>query len=66
MSGAILVGGLLTNTEAWVNVTKKDFEDLEYPVIILLRKVLSANGNLKKLFTQLKLRIILYHRLLCT
>ena len=58
MRGAILVGGLLTNAEAWINITKKDLEDLAKPDNILQRKILSVSGNPSKCFIQLELGIV--------
>ena len=53
-----LISGLLTNSESWINVTKKDIEDLEKPDICLLRKIMSKSGNPSKCFLQLELGII--------
>ena len=45
MRDGILLGGLLTNVESWINVTKANVEDLEKPDTHLIRKVLSVTGN---------------------
>ena len=58
MRGGMLVGGMLTNSECWINITKKDVEKLEVPDIILQKKILSAKGNPSKCFMQLELGII--------
>ena len=58
MREAILVSGLLTNAESWINLTKKNLEELEKPDIILLRKIISQSGNPAKCFMQLELGII--------
>ena len=58
MRQRMLVGGMLTNSECWINLTKKDIEDLEKPDIILQRKVLSVQGNPSTCFMQLELGII--------
>ena len=58
MRQGMLVGGMLTNSECWINLTKKDIEDLEKPDIILQRKVLSVQGNPSTCFMQLELGII--------
>ena len=44
----LLLGGLLTNSESWINITEKDIEHLERPDTILQRKVLSETGNPSK------------------
>ena len=58
MRETILLGGLLTNSESWINITKKNIEDLEKPDILLQRKILSNSGNPSKCFIQLELGII--------
>ena len=45
MREGLLVGGLLTNAESWINIRKQNLEALEKPDIHLLRKVLSTSGN---------------------
>ena len=58
MREAMLVGGMLTNSEGWINITKKDIELLEKPDTKLLRKLLSNSGNPSKCFMHLELGII--------
>ena len=58
MREGILLSGLLNNSESWINVTKKDIEDLEKPDISLLRQIPSKSGNPSKCFLQLELGII--------
>ena len=58
MREGLLLGGLLTNSESWINLTKKDIENLEKPDTILQRQALSARGNPSKAFTMLELGII--------
>ena len=58
MREGILLNGLLTNAESWINVTKKDIEDLGKPDIILLRKILSKSGNPSTCFMQLEFGIV--------
>ena len=58
MRGAMLVGGMLSNAESWINVTQKDLENLEAPDIILQKKILSTKGNPSKCFIQLELVVI--------
>ena len=36
MRQGMLVGGMLTNSECWINLTKKNIENLEKPDIVLL------------------------------
>ena len=57
MREAILVSGLLTNAESWINITKKNLEELEKPDILLSRKIISHSGNPGKCFMQLELGI---------
>ena len=58
MRESILLGGLLTNVEGWINISKTDLEELEKPDIILLRKLLSLSGNPSKVFMQLEMGVI--------
>ena len=52
MRESILLGGMLTNGESWINLTKQDLDDLEKPDITLLRKVLDSNAS--KVFMMLQ------------
>ena len=52
MRESILLGGMLTNGESWINLTKQDLDDLEKPDITLLRKVLDSNAS--KVFMMLE------------
>ena len=45
MREGLFLGGLLTNSESWINITNKDIENLEKPETILQRKSLSARRN---------------------
>ena len=58
MREAILLNGLLNNSESWINMSKKDLKDLERPDMILQRQILSTSGNPSKCFIQLELGII--------
>ena len=58
MREGLLLAGLLTNAESWINMTKKDIEELEKPDLILMRNVLSVTGNPSKVFMMLELGII--------
>lgn len=58
MREGLLLAGLLTNAKSWINMTKKDIEELEKPDLILMRNVLSVTGNPSKVFMMLELGII--------
>ena len=58
MREGVLLGGLLTNAESWLNLTQKNVEELEKPDLILQRKVLSTKGNPSKVFMMLELGIV--------
>ena len=58
MKEAILISGLLTNSESWIIITKTDLKQLEKPDIILQRNILSTSGNPSNCFMQLELVLI--------
>ena len=58
MREGLLLGGILTNSKSWINVTKKNMDDIEKPDTILQRKVLSVTSNPSKCFMKLELGII--------
>ena len=58
MREAMLVNGILGNSESWINITQKDIEDLDKPDTILKRKILSLSGNPSKCFMFLELGIL--------
>ena len=58
MRESMLLGSILNNSEAWINLTKKDVENLEKPDVMLLRKILSSSGNPSKVFMYLELGIL--------
>ena len=58
MREAMLVNGMLGNSESWINITKQDIEDLDKPDTILKRKILSLSGNPSKCFMFLELGIL--------
>ena len=58
MREGLLLGGMLTNTDSWINISKKDIEKLEKPDTILMRKILSASGNPSKSFMMPELGIV--------
>ena len=45
MSEGLLINSLLTNSESWVNLLEKDVDNLGKCDTMLLRKILSENGN---------------------
>ena len=58
MREGLLIGGMLTNSESWINVTKLNIDELEKPDTILQRKVLSNSGNSSKVFMMLELGLV--------
>ena len=58
MRQGMLVSCMLTNSEAWIYLTKTDIEELEKPDITLQRKVLATTGNPSKCFLQQELGIL--------
>ena len=54
----LLLAGLLSNSESWINPTKLDIEQLEKPDTILQRKCLATSGNPSMAFIMLELGII--------
>ena len=58
MREGLLLGGMITNAESWINVTKQNLDDLEKPDTILQRKVLSVSSNPSKCFMKLELGIL--------
>ena len=57
LRGGILIGSLLSNIEAMVNVTKADLDKLEKPDIVLQENLLPSTGNASKCFRYLELGI---------
>ena len=57
LRGGVLLGSLLNNIEAMVNVTKSDLEKLEKPDLVLQEKLLPSTGNASKCFRYLELGI---------
>ena len=58
MKEGLLINSLLTNSESWVNVLEKDVENLGKCDTVLLRKILSENGNPSKVFMFLEHGIV--------
>lgn len=58
MREGMLLGGLLTNCESWINVTEADLAKLEAPDTMLQKKLLTISGNPSKAFMYLELGVI--------
>ena len=58
MREGLLIGGMLTNIESWINITKVNLEKLEHPDTALQKKLLSTEGNPCKAFMMLELGVI--------
>ena len=58
MKEGLLLAGLLSSSESWINPTKLDIEQLEKPDTILQRKCLATSGNPGMAFIMLELGII--------
>ena len=58
MREGLLINSLLENSESWVNVLEKDVENLGKCDTMLLRKILSENGNPSKVFMFLEHGIV--------
>ena len=56
MREGVLLGGMLTNSESWINVTKLDINELEKQDTHLQRKVLESSSS--KAFMMLELGMI--------
>ena len=69
MRDAMLLGGMLSNSEAWINVTKADLTSLQKPDTFLQKELLSVSGNPSNAFMSLELGfipvkyVIMYKRL---
>ena len=49
----LMLGGILTNAEAWINITEADTKILTMSDTMLQRKLLSTSGNPSKVFMSL-------------
>ena len=58
MRQALLLGGMLTNAETWINITETDITKLTMPDTLLHRQLLSVSGNPSKVFMCLELGVI--------
>ena len=58
MRDAMLLGGMLSNSEAWINVTKADLTSLQKPDTFLQKELLSVSGNPRNAFMSLELGFI--------
>ena len=54
MRQSLLLGSLLNNSESWINITKKDLDDLEKPDTMVHRGILCTEGNPSKVFMHLE------------
>ena len=50
MRKSLLLGSLLNNSESWINIPKKDLDDLEKPDTMVHRGILCTEGNPSKVF----------------
>ena len=53
-----MVEPMLNNSEAWINITQENENDLEKPDIMLQRKLLTHCGNPSKVFMCLELGVV--------
>ena len=58
MQERLLLGGMLTNIESWINISKQDIDSVEKLDTIIKRKILAASGNACRSFVMLELGII--------
>ena len=58
MRQGLMLGGMLTNAETWINVTEADLTKLTMPDTMLQRQLLSVSGNPSKMFMCLELGVI--------
>ena len=57
LRGGLLIGSLLSNIKAMVNVTKTNLDELEKPNLVLQENLLPSTGNASKCFRYLELGI---------
>ena len=58
MRQGLMLGGMLTNAEAWINVTETDIKRLTMPDTMSHRKLLSTYGNPSRVFMSLELGVV--------
>ena len=58
MRQAMLLGGMLSNAEAWTHLTEVNLAKLQMPDTFLLKALLSSSGNPSKVFMCLELGVI--------
>ena len=58
MRESMLLGSMLSNSESWINIIKKDLDTLEKPDTFLKRGILGTYGNPSKVFMDLELGMI--------
>ena len=66
MRQAMLLGGLLSNSEAWTHLTEINLAKLQLPDTLLHKTLVSTSGNPSKVFMYLELRVIpVKHVIMC-
>ena len=58
MRQGLMLSGMLTNAETWINVLESDITKLTMPDTMLQRMLLSSSGNPSKVFMNLELGVI--------
>ena len=58
MRQGLMLGGMLTNSETWINITEADIAKLSMPDTQLQRRLLSVSGNPSKVFMCLELGLV--------
>ena len=58
MLQGLMLSGMLTNSETWINITEADITKLTMPDTMLQRKLFASSGNPSKVFMSLELGVI--------
>ena len=58
MRQGLMLGGMLSNSETWINITEADIAKLTMPDTLLQRRLLSVSGNPNKVVMSLEFGII--------
>ena len=58
MRQGLMLGGMLSNSESWINLTEADIAKLTMPETLLQGRLLSVSGNSSKVFMSLELGIV--------
>ena len=64
MRQGLMLSGMLSNAETWINITEKDITNLTMPDTMLHRLLLSSSGNPSKVFMCLELGVVPVRNLL--